>query len=82
MELYAHVPDAADRDVAAHLDACWSASRQPTLDDISKATGTIGHAAGTTTPRGPSARRSDEQNPSSEAVEVTRFELATSTMRT
>lgn len=43
MELYAHVPDSADRDVAAHLDAGWSASRQPTLDDNSKATGTSGH---------------------------------------
>ncbi|HET7522851.1 MAG TPA: tyrosine-type recombinase/integrase, partial [Acidimicrobiales bacterium] len=43
MELYAHVPEAADRQVAAHLDDAWA--------EISS--GTIGHAAGTTPSRPP-----------------------------
>jgi hypothetical protein len=82
MELYAHVPEEADRDVAAHLNAGWAGARHPADDVPERATGTIGHAAGTTTPKSPSADPSDGQNAWSEAVEVTGLEPATSTMRT
>jgi Phage integrase family len=36
MELYAHVPEAADRDVAVHLDASWNEAH-------ANAAATIGH---------------------------------------
>ena len=72
MELYAHVPEAADRQVATHLDDAWA--------EISS--GSIGHAAGTTASKRLFDRGPVQPNPSSEAVEVTGFEPATSTMRT
>jgi hypothetical protein len=40
MELYAHVPEATDRDVAVHLDASWN-------DAHATAGGTIGQVTGT-----------------------------------
>ena len=75
MELYAHVPEAADRDVAVHLDASWNEAHATVA-------GTIGHVAGTAGPASASDRAPRRQNPRSQAVEVTGLEPATSTMRT
>ena len=69
MELYAHVPEAADRDVASHLDARWNAFT----------TGTDRARSGHDTRKTGTA---NEQTPWSELVEVTGLEPATSTMRT
>jgi hypothetical protein len=63
MELYAHVPEATDRDVAVHLDASWNEAH-------ANAPGTIGHVAGTADPTGSSNRALRRQNPRSQAVEV------------
>ncbi len=69
MELYAHVPEAADRDVASHLDARWNAF---TTGKDRARSGHDDRKTGT----------ANEQTPWSEYVEVTGFEPATSTMRT
>jgi integrase len=69
MELYAHVPEAADRDVANHLDSRWKAIT----------TGTDRARSGHDNLRTGTA---DEQKTWSERVEVMGLEPTTSTMRT
>jgi len=69
MELYAHVPEAADRDVANHLDARWRAFT----------TGTDRARSGHDDLRTGTA---NEQKTWSESVEVKGLEPSTSTMRT
>ena len=56
MELYAHVPEAADRDVAVHLDASWNEAH-------ANAAGTIGHVAGTAGPGSAQTRLSGHKTP-------------------
>jgi hypothetical protein len=69
MELYAHVPEAADRDVAAHFDASWSTARSGTLR--------------ARTPLGEAWRTGSDQGTScSDRVEVMGLEPTTSTLRT
>jgi len=69
MELYAHVPEATDRDVASHLDARWRAFTTGT--DRAR----NGHG-------GPEGYSQDRQKACPDVVEVTGLEPATSTMRT
>jgi integrase len=69
MELYAHVPEATDRDVATHLDERWKASQA----------GTDRARSGHDDPR---TKPLNQEKSWSERVEVTGFEPATSTMRT
>jgi integrase len=71
MELYAHVPDASDREVAAHLEDRWGTTAGTAQEDRTRS----GHAD----PARPGIR---PQTAWSERVEVTGFEPATSTMRT
>jgi integrase len=73
MELYAHVPEAADRDVANHLDARWSAF----TTGMSTGTGRArsGHDVSQANPK-------DRQKTCSDGVEVMGLEPTTSTMRT
>jgi hypothetical protein len=75
MELYAHVPEAADRDVAVHLDASWNEAH-------ANAAGTIGHVAGTPGPTRALDHALSRQDPRSQAVEVMGLEPTTSTLRT
>jgi integrase len=72
MELYAHVPEAADRQVAAHFDTGWAA----------KESGTIGHAAGAGTEGDPFTSGRDQRSRWSNGVEVMGLEPTTSTLRT
>ncbi len=75
MELYAHVPESADRNVAVHLDASWNEAH-------ANAAGTIGHVAGTSTPTKARHEGLRRPNPRSQAVEVMGLEPTTSTLRT
>src|SRR5579875_1123317 len=77
MELYAHVPEAADRDVATNLDARWKARVGRHLQRAQ-----IGHVAGTTTARRAPPTNKRPVQMGWGGVEVTGFEPATSTMRT
>ena len=75
LELYAHVPEAADRDVAVHLDASWNEAH-------ANAAGTIGHVAGMAGNTSALDQALRTQNPSTQAVEVMGLEPTTSTLRT
>ena len=71
MELYAHVPDAADRDVAAHLEHHWAKAAGTGQEDRARS----GHAD----PAGPGSR---PKTAWSGRVEVMGLEPTTSTLRT